>query len=121
MAYLNSNVGCCGILELCEILGTYPRTPQKILKDCYEDFFIIRWNHENQEVPTPSARFVLFSDIGPTKTGNALMKYIQENKLGTVVKIKSATNPNTGNLVSPYIWTVQIQKFQAWGRKNVKS
>lgn len=80
--------------------------------------------------------FVIFSDIdyefsdhyrnlqryrdenGNCYNGERFAQYVRENKLGNVLKSESARNPNSGNQIAVWIWTVDQTALLAWGRDH---
>lgn len=53
--------------------------------------------------------FVLFSDIDRHPNyetgGNALCRFIKDNKLGDILEAGPRMNPNTGNMIKMWIWS----------------
>lgn len=65
---------------------------------------------------TPRAAHVLFSDhnVKSFKWGEALAEYIVESKLGTVIRTADARNPNTSNVITTFVWTMDPDAVRAW-------
>lgn len=47
-----------------------------------------------------------------------LAEYIQDNKLGEVIRSKTIKNPNTSNPICSWIWFLDRVALNAWGVKN---
>lgn len=104
MAYISEDLECCGINELSNITGQAPET---ILRGICQDWF------DN----TPRA-FLIFSTAGGSRSGKNLAKYIKENSLGTVYKMKPKLNPNTHNIIRMWCWAVNNPGFKSLGLKK---
>ncbi len=52
------------------------------------------------------------------RCGENLANYIIRQKIGSVFKSKTKKNPNSGNNIRCYIWTVDERKLKAWWKKN---
>ena len=62
--------------------------------------------------------YLLFSGVSPHEYGSNFMKFILENDLGTVIKTDPNRNPNSGRLVTIYLWTVNRDKVLGWWEAN---
>lgn len=106
MADINQ-LECCAVAELD---GIQDSTLSRTLRDIYEDWFI-------EEVF--NGRFIVFTDNDSCEDGDELRDYIKKHNLGTVVVTRKAVNPNSGNYVKVYVWTVNIPKFKGHVEKLV--
>lgn len=52
--------------------------------------------------------------------GQPFADFIVEEKLGTVVHIPPAENPNTGNEVEMWVWTPDMEALEKWCFANIK-
>jgi len=96
----HDDIQCCGIKEL---RGISNRLPQDILNDIAEEWFV--------DVPRA---YMIFSCESKYAAGRQLEKFIKHNNLGTVVRTKSKVNPNSGNLLSVWLWAVNNTAFKKW-------
>lgn len=89
MTYVNTDIACCGISELCEIYQS--ESPEDIMECLYNDGY---------------SSSIFFTDISRTKYkhGNDLEKYIKKHRLGRVTRLPTFVNMNTGNRVRMYFW-----------------
>lgn len=114
VADLEGCMNCCGLDELANIQCD-PSAKSTI------DGLLGNWRRVIYDYPTqkyketgeyqPCAAHLIFSDAHDSKKrenyGDELMKYIRKHKLGTVIKTrKDQKNPNSGNMISCYVWTV---------------
>lgn len=91
------------------------------LTSCPQDT-IDRWQQYYKNFPVGQGPiFILFSDnLDPessvsTKSGGQLLsEYIEENKLGTVIKMEPVENPNSGNLIEVFVCQVDVQAVRHW-------
>ena len=105
MSILISRLNCCGINEIADIYENHPDIiTNQIAKDYVEK--------GNQSA------FYIFSDIGDKKIGNSLAKYIKKNKLGLITKSPSRINPNSGNSLKVWIWTLNKQNLRNYWNKH---
>ncbi len=104
MAHITEEIECCGIKELANISGS---KPEQILEDIGGEWF----------GDTPRA-YLIFSCRAGEKAGHRLATYIKQNGLGKVARTKSRTNPNSGNLLSAWLWSVNNTTYKAWLNKN---
>mgnify|MGYP001598676929 CR=1 FL=1 len=121
MVEILESQGCCGMDEL---VGIEHSTPAETIKDVLERYL----NDGETDVPL----FVYSGVAKDTKSkranhahggyGEALTAYIKKHKLGTVVVSKAGINPNTGNKIKAWIWTVNNKKMLAYAKaKGIKA
>lgn len=118
MAYIE-NLECCGIKEIVEIGETFQR---------YENISIVIKNvcdKRYSETTKGHSAFYVFSDIidaddddWKMNAGIALKKYISSKNLGTTIETTKKVNPNSGNTLKVWIWTVNNKNLLAWYKKN---
>ena len=65
-----------------------------------------------------SWRFLTFTDITQDRYGSRLCAYIRKHGLGRVVSTRSATNPNTDNRITVWVWEVNHTAIRQWGAKH---
>lgn len=84
----------CGINEL-----------SRISEDTKDAVFAVA-NHCNHPSRGEPATFFIASDVTDVETSTQrFMDYVEENKLGVVLKSASEINPKTGNPICIYMWT----------------
>lgn len=96
---------CCGIRELSGLEGYSLR---EVLEGCARDWFL-----NNRD-----GIHIFFSTTGNYRTGHNLEAYIKKHALGAVLRTKAARNPNSGNLLTMWVWTVNIKNWAAHARKE---
>lgn len=107
-------VNCCGIREISGISGHKPEAVMKAFaKKVYGDgkSHTDVWSYHYQRPHGENWRYAVFSAAARGKKaapryGDALRAYILKHKLGEVVETGVAVNPNSGNNLKAYIWTV---------------
>lgn len=72
----------------------------------------------------PFCAFIMFSQAqflgagkSVNKAGTNLAAYIHKNKLGKVVRLPAAKNPNSGNKVTPFMWAVDWKRLSTFKLK----
>lgn len=96
---------CCGVGELSQI----DQTPESILKDICDSWLI------EEDF---NGAFLIFSDVRDFTHGEALKKFIADNKLGQVKVSLAKVNPNSGNPLKVYMWSVNKKAFEKYCHKN---
>ena len=70
------------------------------------------WNREDGSMYP----FYVFADIEDTNYtdhyGRNLANYIKKNKLGDVVATQKRVNPNSGNRIQSWLWTVNKRNLR---------
>lgn len=84
----------CGTTMLSGLSG---KTPKQIVDK------VLVERSEN-EYKTIREAFVVWSDTNYSQGGEGLFAYIRDNKLGDVIKMGPRMNPNTGNMISIWVW-----------------
>ena len=98
------NLNCCGIKEIVGITGYKPET---ILKNIGPDWFD----------DTPRA-YLVFSCQSVEVSGRKLATYIRQNNLGTIARTRCKVNPNSSNLLSVWLWSVNNKTLKEWVIRN---
>jgi len=96
---------CCGMRELDYIQGE--ETIQIILTICSDIIC-----DENKY------RHVVFSDNGNKISGKKLEKEIKKQKLGSIISTVSKINPNSGNSIKAWIWTIDHKALNKYWSKH---
>lgn len=79
-----------------------------------------------QEAPYPRFRYLFFTQAVRPGTGMSVRygerfaNYIKEHDLGFVTQTGENVNPNSGNNLTVWIWTVDHLKLKAHAMKNLK-
>lgn len=112
MSYLNE-VECCGAAEAAEIRSNISGAAN--LRDIYETW----WDnyHLDKTVDGPPIIFFTVRKAN-AKSGSNLVAEIRKHKLGTVSAGPWVANPNTGNKLKGYLWTVKPRNFHAYAKKQ---
>lgn len=101
MAYLRET-DCCGIRELTEVMGS--ETARDAVIDAAEGWF---------EKDMDGA-YIFYSVTSDSKIGHAIESYIGKYKLGMVHKTHSTRNPNSENMLTMWVWTINKTNFKAY-------
>ena len=74
--------------------------------------------------PTDQA-ILIFSDVDENnkryEAGKRLAKLIKKEKLGIVIALPPARNPNTGNMVKTWAWKLAPQKLASFQKRLFKA
>jgi len=97
---------CCGIKEL-DGVETSAGAKETVL-GAAEDWF----NDDDNQ-----GAFIYFSTTQGDK-GQNLAKYIKAESLGVVRKTSAKKNPNTGNMLTMWVWEVDKTALRVWWAKN---
>lgn len=106
-------IGCCGIREIDGL---------EYARDC--KYALHEFLHRTKR--NRLFRFAIFSESnftwnyhhGMTDYGQKLAAYIKQHKLGKVTKSNTAQNPNSGNNVTVWIWSVDWDALKKWAADN---
>ena len=98
-------MACCGTREL---VGVSYRLPFALVKDL---------------VLSGKFAHVFFTDTDIRKpqrecSGWAMEEFINANNLGKVIMSETRVNPNSGNKLTAWIWTVSRNKLKKWQKEN---
>ena len=110
-------MACCGVKELCGIgymMGEFG--PVGVIKD-----YIRQSRSAICPAPTPyrpRVAHLIFTQASPGRYGADLAAYIIKNKLGTILQTPSQANPNSGNKVIMFLWSLDKPNLIAWARKH---
>lgn len=98
MAYLEGSEISCGVAQLYDMYEE--GNPKDIMKTVAN------------EINEINAKIILFSDVaGPKKGGAKLAAFIGKKKLGPLISSRAVVNPNSGNKIKVWMWTVDRKKL----------
>lgn len=97
---------CCGIRELNNIMEC--STAREAVVDAAEEWY------ENGK----DGAYIFFSTTNESRIGHAIAIYIEKYKLGVVHKTHPTRNPNSENMLTMWVWTVNKANFQAFWHKT---
>lgn len=104
---------CCGLRE---IDGLYSvGNPQRALEN------IIALVELDDDNPTPGDwpfGAMIFTEAGSGRYGTRFAAFLKENRLGAVRVIPAFYNPNSGNNVRTFVWTVNHLRLRKWYYKE---
>ena len=105
MPYLNQG-DCCGLREISGIARC--SGPEKALENLAKGMlYDSSWRH------------AVFTQAGTRSTyGEKFKAYILKEKLGTVVESETKVNPNSGNKLKAYVWTVDWRRMKGWMKRH---
>lgn len=103
MAHIRTT-SCCGLNEIYDVGDN---SPERNLSDVGERFV-----ESKGYVP-----FYIFTDIADSNGGKNLAKYIKKHKLGRIIHSKAKRNPNSGNMLTVWVWETNKKNFIKWYNK----
>lgn len=108
---LNGGINCCGVREI-DGLSDGPSAAQN-LKDFLSDYA------EELDKDTPF-RYAMFTQAGARRTGYGFRfaSLIEKKGLGTVISTGFNKNPNSGNPLKVWIWTLNLEALKAELKKE---
>ena len=117
---------CCAIREVSGISNYEKSTPKNALVHIAERFFSVRHYGINQRKEyKATGAFILFSEVvrynNRRKRHNFaedVKEYIEAHKLGSVNVSDELKNPNSKNIVKPYMWGVDKKALLKFYKKN---
>lgn len=125
---------CCGLVELDGI--SYSKSPTNIFIDIFDccvpcDYYTviadeteIKHYAEDAVHDKFSAAHAIFTQASRTRKqsgyGFNLARYIEKNNLGTVIASAPAKNPNTGNYIVTFVWTINHKELVRYFTKLIK-
>ncbi len=117
-------VSCCGLREA-EDVGVH-ETPEEALQDlCANASTADPYGRsEANQLFQPSLggfSHIVFTGAAATSRrtyADKLAAYIRRHKLGAVTTARKARNPNSGNILGVYVWTVNRRVLAAWYKKH---
>lgn len=101
------HMSCCGFRELSYIGG---QTPEENMERICRHYAI----HGRLTVEHLALSHAVFTATGRAKYGRAFAAYITQHKLGDLVCSTLATNPNSGNKIQGWIWTLDREALVKW-------
>jgi hypothetical protein len=105
-------IDCCGIREISGL--SQHRGPAAALKSFCRGVY-------KTEYGTDASRFrySIFSQIQARQYGDKFAAYILEHKLGDVIETTGRhVNPNSGNVLKVFVWTVDHDAVKLWWEKH---
>lgn len=121
---------CCGVVELDAI--SYSKSPIDIFINIIDDYYCdpgideaeIKHYAENVVDDKFSAAHAIFTQASRTRKksgyGFNLARYVEKNNLGTVIASAPAKNPNTGNYIVTFVWTINHKELVRYLTKLFK-
>ncbi len=97
---------CCGVKEFHGMSGT----PKDVLMNISGD----KYHRYDEE----EFAYVVFTDLARRTLGDRLSKYITNHNLGTMYNIRTRKNPNSGNKIKMWIWSLNNSKLKTWWYKH---
>jgi hypothetical protein len=104
MAVIEDFAGNCG-MEILHDLAEDPSWDIAEFRDHYLDC-----RDEDRGI----SGIVAFTDTVDRGYGKALAEYIEKHKLGEVTRHGPVENPNSGNEIEAWYWTVDHKALRAW-------
>lgn len=118
---VDSYINCCGIREISSL--SYYRGPKAaMIGFCDQVYSRLLGNppHTYMSNDNSNFRYAVFSQAGARGAyGQRFAAYITENNLGEVIETGRHVNPNSGNQLKVFVWTVDHDAVKLW-MKEVK-
>lgn len=106
-----SDMSCCGVREMNGLEDTPKETLQEMCAEiCRGECDHTRW---------PLFRYAIFSDTHRSRKGINLAAYIQRHRLGSVISTRWNVNPNSGNRLKVWTWTLNSTNLKTWWKRNM--
>ena len=97
---------CCGVKE---IAGISNDPIEGIMRDIVE----------NRYMASVRCAYYLYTDAAPSAPkGKELTEFIKSHDLGLVTIAPPARNPNSGNVVTTFMWKINERNLFAWAKVN---
>lgn len=97
---------CCGIREMNGVMDS--NNAEEAVTDAAQN-----WFEGNKE-----GAFIFFSVIDKAEIGDEIAEHIVKNQLGSVVKMRPTLNPNSENILTMFVWTVNKSNFKSFWHKT---
>lgn len=107
-----NETACCGLREINGLSG-YDNA-----KDAMMDLCEMLDSGDNGEDLPPNFAFILFTGIVRDDSGQKFAEYIRRHGLGNVRAGTETKNPNSGNIINAWVWSVNGSKLEQWYLKN---
>jgi hypothetical protein len=78
----------------------------------FDPFNVKAWDIDYNDAPFQKGYSYIFSDAVKFGNGRRIAALIKKHKLGTLVKTRAATNPNSGNKIETWIWRYNGKKVK---------
>ena len=111
------NLSCCGVKEIRGL--SYSGSASEAFRE-FGKLTFQRTQLDLQGNPQPAPidkfRYVLFSQAGKPEYeyGTAFAEFLREHNLGTILETSFNLNPNSGNQLKVWLWTVDWGAVKAW-------
>ena len=122
------NLMCCGVKELRGV--SHFKTPEDVIRALNELTYsrqtIVGVNRQTGKTiykPEPFSRFryILFSQARQEADyGFRLAAFVRDKQLGSLVETDFHLNPNSGNMLKVWIWTVNHDATEQWLKEDKK-
>lgn len=106
---VEERIHCCGIREWDDI-ENIESIPEAML-ELAEDIF-------GKDASSPLPAFIFFSTTEGS-SGAGLQKFISENGLGEIIRMRPRKNPNTGSMITMWTWGINKKTFKLWWMKSL--
>lgn len=115
--YLNSNWSCCGVREIAALFSS--RSAEGAMRDFISEIKTER-GYGGYPIQKDKFRYAVFTGTVHSRAVPRFAAFIEANNLGEVICTGFNVNPNSNNRLKVYVWTVDHDAVQAWGKKNGK-
>lgn len=74
-----------------------------------------QWHEEDMD-----GAFIFFSTTNDNKKGADVAAYVEKYKLGVIVKMRPTRNPNSENMLTMWVWTVNKKNFLSYWHQSTR-
>lgn len=100
-----NEMDCCGVVELVEIRTCKP-------------WEVARFMQRHARIPLVIFTQAYHPEDNQPAYGDILKNYIVKHKLGAVTNSEARRNPNTGNWITVYTWSLNQDRIRKVKRKK---
>lgn len=117
------NMTCCGLREITglEFAGDGKEAMTEFVEAAFPKSRRYNFDkHEYEYIARLNFSHAVFSEAqdGAGSYGEKFSAYILKNKLGDVIASQRRVNPNSGNRLKVWIWTLNKQGLKKWAENN---
>jgi hypothetical protein len=107
---------CCGLREISGL--SYHNTPGEAMREFA--LGATRLNYVRSGRVLVCSHVIFSAADGANDYGDKFAAYIRRHKLGTIAISRRLTNPNSGNPLKVWVWSINKTALLAWARKHIK-
>lgn len=119
-----THLGCCGVKEVTGLSQekSAPQAMRNLAKQTWSATCMGERLGERIPAPYERFRYLIFTQaLTDAVYGINFAAFIRKNRLGEVIETDFNRNPNSGNLVKVWVWTVDHEACKRWLVEDAKS